>query len=366
MNVVEPFRSRRPAQGLAEQIRTLAGNTVMTFMEVCGTHTMSAFRHGIRGLLPENVRLISGPGCPVCVTPNRYFDHAVALARLDRVVLATFGDMMRVPGSTSSLEQERGRGADIRVVYSPLDAVHIAEENPDRKIVFLGVGFETTAPTIAASVLEAERRGVSNYHVLVTHKVMPPAMRALVTDPDLQVDGFLCPGHVSTIIGAEPYRFIAEEYGVPCVIAGFEPVDILQALRMLVAQKSEGRSQVEIQYRRVVRWEGNPKAWGLVQTVFEPTDASWRGLGVIPGSGLQFREAFQAFDAETVFDVEIEPTREPKGCLCGEVLKGKCIPTDCALFGTACRPEHPVGACMVSSEGTCAAWLKYGGMFRAN
>lgn len=362
MNVLEAFRNGRAAQGLVEQIRALTGDTAMTFMEVCGTHTMSAFRHGIRGLLPENVRLISGPGCPVCVTANPYFDHAVALARQDGVILATFGDMMRVPGSTSNLEQERADGADIRVVYSPLDAVHIAGENPDRKIVFLGVGFETTAPTIAASVVEAQHREIDNYHVLVAHKVIPPAMRALVADPDLQVDGFLCPGHVSTIIGAEPYRFIAEEYGVPCVIAGFEPVDILQALRMLMAQKSERRSQVEIQYRRAVRWEGNPKAWSLVQTVFEPTDASWRGLGRIPGSGLRFREPFRALDAEAVFAVEIEPTREPRGCICGEVLKGKRVPADCALFGRACRPEHPVGACMVSSEGTCAAWLRYGGL----
>jgi len=329
-------------------------------MEVCGTHTMSVHRYGLRSLLSSDLKLLSGPGCPVCVTSKGYLDRAIALARMDRMVLATFGDMMRVPGSSSSLEREAAEGAEVRIVYSPLDAVKMASEHPDRYVLFLGIGFETTVPGIAASVLEAARRELANYFVLAAPKVMPPPMRVLASDPELRVDGFLCPGHVSTIIGSEPYRFLGEEYGVPCVIAGFEPLDILQGVSMLVDQIVQGRSDVEIQYRRAVRPEGNPRARAMIEEVFEPADAEWRGLGTIAGSGLRIRDRYRAFDAEQVFEVEVEPTKEHPACLCGQVLKGIKAPTDCRLFGTACTPSNPQGACMVSSEGTCAAYYRYG------
>ena len=359
MKYIDEFRERRVAEQLAEQIRAKVDGRTMRFMEVCGTHTMAAFRYGLKGLLPPEVRLVSGPGCPVCVTPNGYVDHAVALCRLEGVTVATFGDMMKVPGSSSSLERERAEGRDVRVVYSPLDALQWASEHPERKVVFLGIGFETTVPGVAASILETDRSGVSNFLVLSAHKVMPPAMGALAADPEIKVDGFLCPGHVSVIIGADAYRFIAEDYGIPCVVAGFEPLDVLRAVELLGTQVVEDRAEVEIAYRRAVRPEGNRKAWALVESVFERSDADWRGIGAIEGSGLKIRDQFRRFDAAAMLEVAVEPTVEPKGCICGAVLKGTKTPGECGLFGKRCTPEHPVGACMVSSEGTCAAWFRY-------
>lgn len=362
MNYQDEFRDKDIVLGLAARIRELvAGRTEsMTFMEVCGTHTMAIYQYGLRSLLPPQVRLISGPGCPVCVTPNDYVDRAVALCRLPGVIVATFGDMVRVPGSSSSLIEERAKGADIRIVYSPLDAVALAARNPDRKVVFLGVGFETTAPAIGGSILAAKKQGLGNYYVLAAHKTIPIPMEVLSSDPELKIDGYLCPAHVSVVIGANAYRFLAEERGVPCVVTGFEPVDVMQGVEMLARQVVEGASRVEIQYSRVVKWEGNRKAQEVIAEVLTPFDAPWRGIGVIPGSGLRIADAYGSFDAEKAIPVEVEETKEHAGCLCGEILKGKVNPFDCPLFAKACTPESPVGACMVSSEGTCAAAYKYG------
>jgi len=321
---------------------------------------MAIFRYGLRTLLPPNIRLLSGPGCPVCVTPNRYIDQAIAYVRESHVILTTFGDMMKVPGSSSSLDKERAGGHDVRVVYSTLQALKIAVDNPGRRVIFLGVGFETTSPTVAASMVKAEKEGIDNYLVLCAHKLIPPAMEALVSTPELKVDGFLCPGHVSTIIGSEPYKPIAGNYHIPCVIAGFEPLDILQAVYMLISQVEKGKAEVEIQYRRSVREEGNPRALSLLGEVFEVGDTSWRGLGTIPNSGFKIRKAYGRLDAERNMKVEVEKTKETPGCICGDILRGVKMPQDCRLFKRTCRPENPLGACMVSSEGTCAAYYKYG------
>ena len=332
----------------------------VTLMEVCGTHTMAVYQHGIRSLLPEQIRLVSGPGCPVCVTPVGYVDHAVALARRDDTIIATFGDMVRVPGSSSSLLHEQARGATVKIVYSALDAVTLAESNPASTVVFLGVGFETTAPTIAGAILIAEKKNLKNFFVLCAHKTMPVPMAALAKDPDLLIDGFLCPAHVSAIIGANAYQPLVVAYRVPCVITGFEPLDILQGVLMLIKQLVAGTARVETQYRRVVKAEGNQKAREILSRVFEPCDARWRGIGDIPGSGLRLRDAYSRFDADRALPVEIEPVVEHPGCLCGEILKGKLRPSECPLFHITCTPEEPVGACMVSSEGACAAEYKYG------
>jgi len=362
MNYLDEFRDRTAVLGLAGRIKGLTAGRKepLCFMEVCGTHTMAIYQYGLRSLLPAEVRLISGPGCPVCVTPNGYVDRALAYSRLPDVIIATFGDMVRVPGSSSFLMAERARGADVRIVYSPLDAVALAAKNPERRVIFLGVGFETTAPTIAGSIIAARGQGLTNYFVHTAHKTIPIPMQVLAADPELKIDGYLCPAHVSAIIGADAYRPLAEELGVPCVITGFEPTDVMQGVLMLARQVLEGKSRVENQYSRVVKWEGNPRAQEVLREVFDPCDADWRGIGNIPGSGLRINEKYAAFDAERVIPVAVEETREHQGCLCGEVLKGKVTPYDCPLFAKACTPEAPVGACMVSSEGTCAAAYKYG------
>jgi hydrogenase expression/formation protein HypD len=351
--------SRRLAAFFQGEIARLATRPVR-LMEVCGTHTVAIFKAGIRQLLPEAVELVSGPGCPVCVTPNGYLDTAVAYSRRDDVIIATFGDMLRVPGSSSSLAAEQARGADIRIVYSPLDSLAIAAAEPAKKVVFLAVGFETTAPTAAATVLAAEQAGVSNFYVLSAHKLVPPALRALLTAGGARVDGLILPGHVSAIIGEAPYRFLAEEYAVPGVIAGFEPLDVLQAVYLLVKQIAAGEAALDNQYRRVVPPAGNPAARAVLDKVYGEADAAWRGLGVIPASGLAVREAYRRFDAVAALPVAAEETRDHPGCRCGGVLRGEVRPAECPLFGKACTPERPVGSCMVSVEGTCAAWYKYG------
>lgn len=361
MKYLSEFRNGAAAAQMVEQMRRRQP-IPMTIMEVCGTHTVAIFRNGIRQLLPEQINLISGPGCPVCVTANRDIDWALAAARRPEVILATFGDMLKVPGSFSSLQRARAEGADIRLVYSTLDALEIARANPGRQVVFFGIGFETTAPTIACSILEAAETGLSNYFVYSVHKVMPPPMRALVESGEVNIDGFLCPGHVSTIIGSEPYQFLARDHGIPCVIAGFEPLDVLQAVDMLMAMREEGRAEVAIQYRRVVRPEGNPVALEQLYRVFEPADAEWRGMGVIPGSGLAIRQEYAAFDAARALQVDPGPLREHAGCRCGEVLRGVIQPPQCKLYGRVCTPENPVGPCMVSSEGTCATWYQFAGV----
>jgi hydrogenase expression/formation protein HypD len=362
VNYQDEFRQRELVQGLAGKLRRLVAgfDGVITFMEVCGTHTMAIYRFGLRSLLPKEIRLVSGPGCPVCVTPNGYLDRAVALCRRPQTVIATFGDMMRVPGSSSSLLEERAGGADVRIVYSPLDAVALAEKHPDRQVVFLGVGFETTAPAVAATMIAAEVKGLGNYFVLAGHKTIPQAMQILTVDPELALDGYICPAHVSAIIGATAYEPLAAEFHTPCVVTGFEPADIIQGVIMLAEQVLAGESRVEIQYRRVVQWEGNRKAQDILAQCFTPCDAEWRGIGMIPGSGLAISGRYARFDAEKMLPVAVELPVEQRGCACGDILKGKLFPQQCPLFDTACTPETPVGACMVSSEGSCAAAFRYG------
>jgi hydrogenase expression/formation protein HypD len=328
----------------------------LTVMEVCGTHTMAIARSGLRDLLPSGLRLVSGPGCPVCVTAMRDLDQLVAVARLPQVTMTTFGDLLRVPASSTSLAAERAAGADVRVVYSPRDAVEIAAREPRRQVVFAGIGFETTAPTVGAALLEARQRGLANFSVFSLHKTMPLPLRALLDLGETPVGGFLLPGHVSVITGTECYQFLAREYGVAGVVAGFEPDDVLLALLMLVRQPEPA---IAIEYTRAVRPEGNLVAQRLLGEVFEPSDADWRGLGVIPGSGLRLRAAFRDADAAFRFPVEPDATRAPAGCRCGEVLRGVLDPAQCALFGRRCTPQSPVGACMVSSEGACAARHRY-------
>ena len=349
----------------ADELRRLAAvlraeaRPDLTYMEVCGTHTMSIARYGLRELLPEGMRLVSGPGCPVCVTAIADLDRVVALARLPEVTLATFGDLIRVPASRTTLAAERAAGADVRVVYSARDAVQIAADEFDRQVVFAGIGFETTAPTIAASLLEARARGLTNFSVLSMHKTMPLPLKALLELGETPISGFLLPGHVSVITGTACYEFLAHDYGVAGVVAGFEPRDVLRALLRLVRQT---RPAIEIEYGRAVRPEGNVVARRLMEQVFQPSDADWRGLGIIPGSGLALRPEYADADAALRFAVAVEPPLEPAGCRCGEVLRGVTDPADCALFGARCTPEDPVGACMVSSEGACAARYRYRGL----
>ena len=372
MKYIDEFRNGTIAINLSRKIADLVrGLDTVTLMEVCGSHTMNIYRYGLKKLLPSNIRLLSGPGCPVCVTPTSYIDTAIAISQKysQEVLITTFGDLFRAPGSTSSLEREKARGASVIIVYSTLDALEIAKNNAGKKVVFLGIGFETTTPTIAASIIEAEKRNLTNYFVLTSHKVMPPVMEALLRDKELNLDGFLCPAHVSTIIGSKPYEFIARDFHIPCVIAGFEPLDILQGIYMLLEQITRKESSVTIQYSRVAKYEGNPTALALLNRVFEPCDAEWRGLGIIPGSGLKLRSQYERFDAHTVFRISdfgfqinsaiCNPQSEINGCICGDILRGVKTPPECKLFKNICNPEHPLGACMVSSEGTCAAYYKY-------
>lgn len=352
------FKDPKLARGLIETIHRLAPEHA-TLMEVCGTHTVAIARNGIRDLMPEGLRLASGPGCPVCVTCNRDIDTVIALARIPNVTITTFGDMTRVPGSTSSLLAEQAAGRSVEIVYSPLDALAFAKAHPEREVVFVGVGFETTTPLVAMAIKRAKAMGLSNFTVFAAHKNMPGALELLVGDPTLELDALILPGHVSTIIGAEPYRFLAEKYGIPGVITGFEPVDVLQGIAMLVRQLHEGRAEIEIAYARGVMPEGNPVALAAIDEVFETCTATWRGLGDIPGSGYRIREEFANFDAVRRFEPDVEPTRDPKGCRCGDVLRARIAPNECPLFRTVCTPENPVGPCMVSSEGSCAAYYRY-------
>ena len=353
------FKDPKLARDLVHAIRAFSPESGATLMEVCGTHTVSIARAGIRDLMPEGTRLASGPGCPVCVTCNRDIDTVIALARVPEVTIATFGDMTRVPGSTSSLLAEQAAGRSIEIVYSPLDALALAQANPARQIVFVGVGFETTTPLVARAVKRAADMGLSNFSIFAAHKNMPGALEAIVADPQLKVDALILPGHVSTIIGAEPYRFLAQRYGIPGVITGFEPVDVLQGIAMIMRQLHEGRAEIEIAYARGVMPEGNPHAVAAIDEVFETCTANWRGLGDIPGSGYRLRDQFAQFDAVRRFQPTIEPTIEPRGCRCGDVLRGIMAPSDCPLFRKACTPENPIGPCMVSSEGSCAAYYRY-------
>lgn len=335
-------------------------NRPLKLMEVCGTHTVELFRHGIRDVIPRTITLLSGPGCPVCVTSVQDVDAAIAIAGTPGVILAAFGDMMRVPGGTKSLLEARSEGADVRVLYSPLDALTIARDEPEREVVFLGAGFETTSPLIAGTIAQAERAGIRNLSVYAAFKLVPPALTALLDAPDVQVDGFLLPGHVSAIIGRKPYDFVASRYKKPAVITGFEANDIIEGILMVVRQIASKKAAVENQYRTVVREEGNPKAMALLDKYFEPVDTYWRGIGVIPASGLKLRDQYAAFDAQARFKPPVSDAKEPELCSCGDILRGVKVPTECPLFGAGCTPESPVGPCMVSAEGSCAAYYKYG------
>lgn len=354
------FRDPHLVDVLVRKIRETTKRD-LTLMEVCGGHTMAIHRFGIPSLLPENIHLVSGPGCPVCVSSRAFIDHAIALGRKKDIILCTYGDLIRVPGSLSSLDQEKAAGIDVRIVSSTLDALRIAREQPNKQVVFLGIGFETTAPGSAAAVAEAYNESLNNFYLLSSHKIMPPAMEALITE-GVQINGYLCPGHVSTITGSAIYNFIPEKYGLACVIAGFEPLDILQSVLMLAQQIEQGKPCVEIQYKRVVRPQGNEKALALLDEVFQLEPDWWRGFGMIPASGLKLREKYATLDASKAFEVDLPPTRDDKGCICGEILKGLKKPHDCGLFGKVCTPSNPVGACMVSNEGSCAAHYRYAGV----
>ncbi len=335
-------------------------NRPLKLMEVCGTHTVEIFRQGVRDVIPKSITLLSGPGCPVCVTSVRDVDAAIAIAKVPRVILATFGDMMRVPGGKQSMLEARSEGADIRVLYSPIDALSLAQKEKGREVVFFATGFETTSPLIAGTIAHAEQSGVENFSIYTAHKLVPPALKALLDSPDVQVDGFILPGHVSTIIGRKPYEFVATQYKKPSVITGFEAKEIIEGILMIVRQIAQRRTCVEIQYASVVKEEGNPRAVALLDKYFEPDDAYWRGIGAIPKSGLKLRDAYAPFDANIKFKPPLSDGREPELCSCGDILRGVKIPTECPLFGTGCTPDAPVGPCMVSTEGSCAAYFKYG------
>ncbi len=359
MDFTQEFSDPTLCKALIEQLRDEC-ETPLRFMEVCGTHTVAIFRSGLRALLPERIVHISGPGCPVCVTHEAEVELFLEMACRRDVITATFGDLMRVPGAGGAcLKTAQADGARVEIVYSPFDALALAREHPDKKVVFLGVGFETTAPTIAATVQMAKEQGLTNFLVLCFHKLVPPALKALLDDPEAAVDAFLLPGHVSTIIGLAPYRFLAEDYHVPGAVAGFDPVDVLQGLLALVRMRNAGEPAVTNEYQRAVSDGGNPTARAVMDAVFEPADALWRGVGAIPHSGLVFREEYADYDAARVLGLERKPITPLPGCKCGDVLKGKIRPDQCPLFKKRCTPASPVGPCMVSTEGSCAAYFKY-------
>ena len=356
---LQQFRDPCLARELIDLIGRLCQGRAINLMEVCGTHTVSIGRYGLRAAMPDGLRLLSGPGCPVCVTSNHDIDAAIAMARVPNAVVATFGDMVRVPGSTTTLGAEKAAGADVRVVYSPLDALDLARKNPGRPVVFIAVGFETTTPAVGATVQMAAEQGVSNFYVYCAHKRTAPALAAIADDPQTRVDGFILPGHVSTVTGLEPYGFLARDFGTPGVVTGFEPVDVLSGIARLCAMVAEGRPAIENAYGRGVSDAGNAAARAVMDEVFEPCDAVWRGLGPIPQSGMRLRGRYAAHDALAVLDPPVEPERQTRGCRCGDVLRGVIAPNECPLFGRACNPENPVGPCMVSSEGSCAAYWRY-------
>lgn len=357
MKYVDEYRKKDLIISISEKIKAVSKKEIV-LMEVCGGHTMAIQRFGLHSLLPLTIRLISGPGCPVCVSSQHFIDMAMAYSKIPGVIITTYGDLIRVPGSTTSLEKERANGSDVRIVYSVMESLEIAKINPDKKVVFLGIGFETTAPLTAAAILQAKKENIKNFFVLSAHKVMPPVMKALVEE-GVQIDGFIAPGHVTAITGTAIYNELAEVCGLGVVVSGFEPVDMMQAILMLTLQIESVTPKVEIQYQRVVHTGGNKIAQQMLNDVFELRDDRWRGLGVIPKSGLGIREELSSFDAEKQFNVEVHESTEPKGCICGQILRGLKTPVDCGLFGKKCTPTDPVGACMVSGEGTCATYFKY-------
>jgi hydrogenase expression/formation protein HypD len=366
MKYVDEYRDPALARSLAAEMRSLVipGETVRV-MEICGGHTHAIYRHGLEELLPAEVELVHGPGCPVCVIPAGRVDDAIAIAEHEGIILATFGDMLRVPGGGGSLAEAGARGADVRMVYSPLDALELARREPDRHVCFFAIGFETTAPATAITLLRARNDEVPNFSVFCNHVLIEPPLRAILETPNLRVDAFIGPGHVSSVIGTDAYRFIPDEYGRAVVVTAFEPVDLLQSIVMLLRQRAEGRCEVENQYTRVVRPEGNPRALAAIAETMETReDFEWRGLGVLPRSALRVRDELASFDAERLFEIPAARIEDPKACRCGDVLTGQIKPWECGVFGTACTPERPLGTCMVSSEGACAAYFSYGRLRR--
>ncbi len=361
MRFIDEFRDSELAKRVVREIERIAEGRRLRIMEICGGHTHTIYRYGLHDVLPANIELVHGPGCPVCVLPMGKVDDAIAIAKHDGVILATFGDMMRVPGSEGSLIDAQADGADVRMVYSPLDALKLAHQNPDRKVVFFAIGFETTAPGTAVTLMRAKQLGIRNFFVFCNHVLVVPAIKALLDSPETQLNGFIGPGHVTTVIGSKAWEFIPKDYGKGIVISGFEPLDMLQAIYMLVRQLIEGEPKVSVQYTRAVRPDGNSKAKEVMAQVFDLRDTfEWRGLGWIEKSALKLKTEFAEFDAELHFNLPRRQVSDPKVCQCGEVLRGAILPWECKVFGTACTPEHPIGACMVSSEGACAAVYQYG------
>ena len=358
MDELVAFKNPKLVKEILEKLKKF-DNEDITIMEVCGTHTMSILKSGLKELLPKNIKLISGPGCPVCVTPQEYIDIAIELCKKDNVIVTTFGDLIRVPGTTSSLKREKALGRDIRVVFSPLASLEIAKNNPDKEVVFLGVGFETTAPIIALAVYNAKEKGIDNLSIFNSIKTMPNAMKSLVFNKELKIDGFICPGHVAAVIGAEAFRKLSIEEKLPLVIAGFEPLDIISAIYRLVEMKVNDEIKLENLYTRLVKDKGNEKALNIINTVFQVADSQWRGLGIIKETGLKFKEDYKDYDTKNKFNINIINLQSNKGCICGEILRGIKNPYDCKLYGKVCTPLTPIGACMVSEEGTCAAYYKY-------
>jgi hydrogenase expression/formation protein HypD len=357
MKYVDEYRKKDLILSVAEKLKSVSRKDIV-LMEVCGGHTMAIHRFGLNSLLPSNIHLISGPGCPVCVSSQHFIDKALAYSKIPGVILTTYGDLIRVPGSATSLEKERAAGSDIRIVYSALESLDIAKNNPDNKIIFLGIGFETTAPATAATIIQVRKEQINNFYVLSAHKVMPPVMKALVEE-GVKIDGFIAPGHVTAITGTGIYEDLASVYHLGVVVTGFEPSDLMHAVLMLTTQIESDSQRVEVQYQRVVHKEGNLIAQKVLKEVFIPDDDTWRGLGIIPESGLRINEEFSSFDAEKQISVEVPESTEPKGCICGQILRGLKTPLNCPLFAKRCTPSDPVGACMVSGEGTCATYFKY-------
>ena len=358
MIFVDEFRNNYYAKSLVNSIQHIT-NEKINIMEVCGTHTMSIFKYGIRDILPPNIKIISGPGCPVCVTPQHYIDTAINLSYTKDVIITTFGDMMRVPGKRSSLLKRKSEGGDIRIVYSTMDALTLAQKNPFKKVVFLSIGFETTTPLTAITAIEAKKNNINNLFFLTSHKIVPPVLKTLVEDKELNIQGFLLPGHVSAIIGEKPYSFLCDIYKMPGVITGFEPLDILQGINVLLNLICNKEYKIVNQYKRIVKYEGNTTALEYISKTFRLIDSSWRGIGIIPKSGYELNEEYEIFDAMKNFDIECTDYDEISNCRCGDILKGKITPVQCPLFKKVCTTENPIGPCMVSSEGTCAAYYKY-------
>jgi hydrogenase expression/formation protein HypD len=354
------FRTSKAAGYYVKEIEKVMPKQQVTLMEICGGHTLTIVKYGLKALLPEQIRLISGPGCPVCVTAQEYIDTALELCKLPDVIVTSFGDMLRVPGSYSSLSGEKARGADVRVCLSSLDAVEIARRHKDKQVVFLGIGFETTAPTVAYAVKAAQKENLTNFSVLSALKTIPTAMQALLQSGESDIQGFICPGHVSTITGTRMYEQIVKQYAIPCVVSGFEPTDMLCSIAMIITQLKQGAARIENQYKRSVKPKGNTRALDIMEEVFIEQDSVWRGLGVIPQSGLKIRNTYELFDAAKRFSLTLPPAKENPACICGAVMRGIKLPCDCALFATKCTPDSPVGACMVSAEGSCGIYYKYG------